>query len=204
MSLLVCSRWRGQTCLYHQSFLPLLTKKGPVYFVIVECHTNWKTLSTIYGLTTSCQLWTTLANWCAPHSRSRITHLKRQLQTLNQDNQSCTANLLAAKSWSDQLVAISKAIDEDGLISYVVGGLSPSYQPFITFLNFATRDASIIFDDFQAKLLNYEQFIEAQNKTIQPKSGQIAFFTNKSKPQCNKKQCFPSRGKLINAQKPTQ
>jgi hypothetical protein len=39
-------------------------------------------LATIYGLTTARQVWTHLANRFASKSQSRISHLKRQLHTL--------------------------------------------------------------------------------------------------------------------------
>jgi hypothetical protein len=39
-------------------------------------------LATIYGLTTARQVWTHLANIFASKSQSRISHLKRQLHTL--------------------------------------------------------------------------------------------------------------------------
>jgi hypothetical protein len=43
-----------------------------------------KVLSTIYGLETSRQGWTALANQFANQSKSRIANLKKQLQSLNQ------------------------------------------------------------------------------------------------------------------------
>lgn len=37
-----------------------------------------------------------------------------------------------------------------GIISYIFGGLDPSYIAFIISFNFATRDSSLSFVDFQA------------------------------------------------------
>jgi hypothetical protein len=62
---------------------------------------------------------------------------------------------------ADQLAAIGKGVEDEDLISYVVGGLSPSYHPFITTLSFVTQDSPISFDAFQLELLNYEQLLNA-------------------------------------------
>ncbi|KAJ0110443.1 hypothetical protein Patl1_01269 [Pistacia atlantica] len=152
-----------------------------------------KILSAVYGLTTSKMVWNTLASRFAPQSRSRISHLKRQLQTLQQGNKTCFDYLLLAKSWPDQLTAASKSVDEKDLISYVVGGLNPIYNPFITSFNFATRDKSISFDDFQSELLNYEQLLDSQNKSRPSDGTQFAFFTNKPKFHHGKKPKYPTQ-----------
>jgi hypothetical protein len=72
-------------------------------------------------------------------------------------------------------------VDDEDLIFFVAGGLNPSYHPFITTLSFATRDSSVSFDDFQTKLLNYEQLLDAQQKFVQPDGSQFAFFAQKAK-----------------------
>ena len=41
----------------------------------------------VYGQNTAHQVWSLLANKFAPNSRTRISQLKRQLQTLNQGSQ---------------------------------------------------------------------------------------------------------------------
>lgn len=108
-----------------------------------------KVLSTVYGLNTSRQVWSALANRFASQLKSRISHLKRQLQILNQGSQTCVEYLQTAKSWADQLAAVGKAIDDDDLISYVIGGLNPSFNSVVTIVSFTTRDEPLTFDDFQ-------------------------------------------------------
>jgi hypothetical protein len=49
-----------------------------------------KVLSTIYGLHSSKQVWTALANRFASQSRSHISHLKRQIQSLQQGSKTYT------------------------------------------------------------------------------------------------------------------
>ncbi|KAJ0038478.1 hypothetical protein Pint_24053 [Pistacia integerrima] len=148
----------------------------------------------VYDLTTSKMVWNALASRFAPQSQSHISHLKRQLQTLQQGNKTCFDYLFLAKSWYDQLTTTGKSVDEEDLISYVVvGGLNPIYNPFITSFNFATRDKSISFDDFQSKLLNYEQLLDSQNKSIPSDGTQFAFFTSKPKFHHGKKPKYPTQ-----------
>jgi transposase InsO family protein len=155
-------------------------KKDQFILAWINATLTERILSTVYGMNTAHQVWSYLSNRFAPNSRTQISHLKRQLQTLDQGSQHCSDFLLTAK---DQLAAVGKGIDEEDLISYVVGGLNSSYHPFITTLSFVTRDNPISFDAFQMELLNYEQLLNASQKSAQPEGGQLAFFTQKQKPQ---------------------
>ena len=55
-----------------------------------------KLVSTVYGMETSQQVWTALQTRFSSQSRSRISHLKRQLQTLTQGTTSCRS---ISSSW---------------------------------------------------------------------------------------------------------
>jgi hypothetical protein len=101
-------------------------------------------------------VWTTLASRFASQSKARTSYLKRQLQS---GSQTCSEYLLQAKSWTDQLNAVGKTVDEDDLISYIMSGLNSSYTGFITTYNIVNRDATASFDDFQDDLLNHEMLI---------------------------------------------
>jgi hypothetical protein len=87
-----------------------------------------KVLSMVYGLNTSQQVWAHLAKRFTPISHTRIFNLRRQLQTISQGSKSCTDYLLTAKN----LAAIGKGVEDEDLISYVIGGLNPSYHTFVT------------------------------------------------------------------------
>jgi hypothetical protein len=56
---------------------------------IISCLTP-SIVSSMYGVNTSFQAWTTLATKFASQSKSRISHLRRQLQTLQQGSKTCT------------------------------------------------------------------------------------------------------------------
>jgi hypothetical protein len=89
-----------------------------------------KELSMVYGLTTAQQVWAHLAKRFTPTSRTRITNLRHQLQTISQGSKSCTYDLLIAKNLADQLAAIGKGVDDEDLISYVIGGFN--YNIFLS------------------------------------------------------------------------
>jgi hypothetical protein len=129
----------------------------------------------MYGLKTLYEAWTTLTTRYASQSKSRISHLKRQLQSLQQGSRSCTEYLNQAKQWADQLSTAGKPIDDDDLISFVVSGLNPMFHTFVTIHSFATRDNDMTFADFQSELLNHEIILENQQcPTITPETGSFA------------------------------
>ena len=113
-------------------------------------------LSTVYGLDTSKQVWTALANRFASQSRSRIAHFKRQLKNLTQGSKTCSKHLQTTKSLVDQLATVGKPLLEDDLISYA---LNPLFNKFITSLSLATRDNPVSFIDFRDELLNHEMLL---------------------------------------------
>lgn len=115
-----------------------------------------KVLSTVYGLNTSRLVWASLAKRFASDSKSRISHIKRQLQSLRQGSKTCSEYLQTAKQWADQLAAIGKPIEDDDLIHFLISGLNPTFNAFVTTFSLITRDNSFSFDDFQHELLNHE------------------------------------------------
>jgi hypothetical protein len=60
----------------------------------------------MYGITTFHHAWNVLASWYAAQSRSHISHLKRQLQSVHQGSKFYTEYLQLAKQWADQLAAV--------------------------------------------------------------------------------------------------
>jgi len=127
----------------------LWTKRDQFLLSWINVTLTDKVLSTVYGLNTSKQVWSALSNRFASQSTSRIAHIKRQLQSLSQGSKTCTEYLQFAKSLADQLAAVGKTIDDDDLISYVIGGLNSSFNAFVTVVSFTTQIKPLTFDDFQ-------------------------------------------------------
>jgi hypothetical protein len=157
-----------------------------------QCLLSWfnttmfnRMLSSLYGLTTAKQVWTTLSTRYASQSKTRISYLKRQLQTLNHGTKSCSEFLRETKSCAALLAAASQPVEDEDLISYVLGGLNSAYTTFITLFNFSTRTTTMSFEDFQAELLNHEIFLGHHKQSQQPpsaESGNFALYSHKPRP----------------------
>jgi hypothetical protein len=63
----------------------------------IICSLSPSLVTSMYGLNTSHQAWKALAERYASQSRSHISQLKRQLQSLQQGSKSCTEYLNTAK-----------------------------------------------------------------------------------------------------------
>jgi hypothetical protein len=139
-------------------------KKDQYVLSWINVHLSESVLSTIYGLQTSHQVWTSLATKFASSTRSHVSHLKRQLQTLKQGSKTCSEYLKNAKSWSNQLAAIGKPIDDEDLISYIISGLNPSFNAFVTVFSMTSKDKESSFSDFQDELLSHEMLLNQQQE----------------------------------------
>jgi hypothetical protein len=138
-----------------------------------------KVVPTIYGMTTSKQVWSALANRYANPSRSRINQLRRQLQMLRQGTKGCAEFVRTAKILADQLAIIGKPVGDDDLISYIVGGLKPQYNSFVTSFSFANKDDSMDLETFLSQLLSYEQLLEHQNQDATAEASSYALLSQK-------------------------
>jgi hypothetical protein len=47
-------------------------------------------------------------------------------------------------------------MEHEDLISFIVSGLNPTFNNFVTNFSFTTSEHGISFDDFQEELLNHE------------------------------------------------
>jgi len=112
--------------------------------------------------------WTSLATRFAIQSRSRISHLKRQLQSLQQGNKTCTEYLNQAKPWADELSAVGKPVDDDDLILLIINGINPTFNSFVT--AFTLRDIETTFHDFQSELLGHEILLHDQQQALNPEA----------------------------------
>lgn len=75
----------------------------------------------------------------------------------------------------NQLAIVGKPVGEDDLLSYVLSGLNPAFNLFVTSISFALRYGPMSFDDFQSELLSYELVIKSQIKaTEQPTFAMLA------------------------------
>ena len=157
-------------------------------------------MASLYGLDSSFLAWQSLAVRFASQLKSRISHLKRQLQNLQQGSLTCASYLTEAKFLADQLSAVGKPVDDDDLISFIIGGLNPTFTQFITSYSFHTREASMLFFDFRSELLNHE-IIMNRHAPLNPalETSSFALFTNRPKFQPVKRKLQFSRSSNTNA-----
>jgi hypothetical protein len=161
-------------------------KRDQLLLSWIICSLSPSLVSSMYGLNTSHQAWTALATRYASQSKSRISHLKRQLQNLQQGDKTCTEYLSMAKQWPDQLVAVGKPIDDDDLISFIVSGLNPLFHTFVTIHSFAARDHEMSFTDFQSELLSHELLLQnQQHSALTPETGIFALYSKQGQPNHN-------------------
>jgi len=157
----------------------LWNKKDQFILSWINATLSEAVLATVYGLNTSRQVWSALASRFASQSRSRISHIKRQLQNLKQGSMTCSDFLRAAKVWADQLAAVGRPIDDEDLISYIISGLNPTFNSFITSYIFITRDNPLTFEEFRDELLNHEMLLNQQNAAA-PDPATFALFTQRT------------------------
>jgi hypothetical protein len=186
-------------------YIPGLTKDSPDQlnpeFIIWEKKDQYllswliatlseKVISTVYGLNNSRQVWSALANRYAAPSKTRIQDLRRQLQILRQGDKTCADYVNAAKSLADQLTMVGKPVLDEDLISYLIGGLNPRYNAFITSFTLMTKDATMSLAEFQTLLLSHEQLLNSQDAYSEPSS--FAMHAQKMSPN-NRKPRFTNQ-----------
>jgi hypothetical protein len=66
------------------------------------------------------------------------------------------------KSYADQLAAIGQPVTDEDLLSYVMSGLNPSFNSFVTVIMISTQKAPMTFADFRDELLNHELLLNQQ------------------------------------------
>ncbi|XP_010655794.1 uncharacterized protein LOC104880545 [Vitis vinifera] len=113
-------------------------------------------VSTIYGLETSRLAWQDLNLRFVALSTSRISLIKRKLQSFQQGSMSCQSFQDEVKSLSDELLAVGKPVEDFDLILSVLNGLNSSFHSFVTTYMLFAKEKSMSFSDFHAELLNYD------------------------------------------------
>jgi hypothetical protein len=70
---------------------------------------------------------------------------------------------------------VGKPVPDEDLISYLVGGLTPRYNAFITSFSFMTKDAPMSPEDFQTQLFSHEQ--QLNNQLVDTEAGTFALYS---------------------------
>ncbi|KAB5552909.1 hypothetical protein DKX38_010220 [Salix brachista] len=148
-------------------------------------------VSTIYGLETSRLAWQALGARFAAPSTSRISLIKRKLQSLQQGSMQCQEFLDAVKALADELSAVGKPVEDSDLILSVLKGLNSSFHSFVTTYMLMAKEKSMSFSDFHAELLNFDLMQKFHSHNIQQETGSYAFYSHKSVPKTGYRQNKP-------------
>ncbi|KAF8377256.1 hypothetical protein HHK36_030631 [Tetracentron sinense] len=89
-------------------------------------------LCEVVGLNTAQEVWSTLANTYAQRSKAREYQLRHQLQICKKDSSSMSDYLRKFKSLCDSLAAIGHPVSDEDRVFWVLNGLGPSYESFVT------------------------------------------------------------------------
>jgi len=118
----------------------------------------------VIGFSTSREVWLTLETLFSAQSQSRIMQLKHQVATLKKGDLSISAYYQKAQGFSHLLAAIGKPIEVSELVSHILAGLGPEYDPLVTFVT--TRQDSISLNELYGFMLSYETRLEQHKSTI--------------------------------------
>ena len=111
-------------------------------------------LGMVVGLTTSMEVWNSLARHFSQQSVANASALRVRLLSLTRDNRSISDYLLHAKSLSDTLTSIGHPVSNEDLVTSVLRGLGPGYEMIVTAtLHFPPLPS---FPDLRARLLSFE------------------------------------------------
>ena len=83
--------------------------------------------------------------------------------------------LRARKVWDNQLAAVGRPIDDKDLISFIISGINPTYNSFITSYIFVNRENPLSFEDFQDEILNHEMLLNQQDDVTSDSSTFVLF-----------------------------
>lgn len=138
-------------------------RKDPHLLSWIICSLEPSLVSSMYGITTFHRAWNVL-----------VSHLKRQLQSVQQGNKFYTEYLQLAKQWADQLAVVGNQWKM--MISLLHYKWPEShFNSFIIAFSFVVRDTEMSFADFESELLSHETLLENQQlQTINPESSSYA------------------------------
>nr|TKS09263.1 hypothetical protein D5086_0000093900 [Populus alba] len=118
------------------------------------------------------------ARFAAP-STSRISLIKRKLQSLQQGSLPCQKFLDEVKTLANELSAVGKPIDDSDLILSVLNGLNSSFHSFVTTYMLLSKEKSMSFSDFHAELLNHDLMQQFHSQSLHHEAGSYALYSHK-------------------------
>ncbi|KAH9667020.1 retrovirus-related pol polyprotein from transposon RE1 [Citrus sinensis] len=100
-------------------------------------------LGTVVDCSTSCEVWTTLANQFGARTRARILYLRTQIQTTKKGSSTIHEYYSKMKTLLNSLRAAGNSMNDDDFIMCVLAGLGPEYDSVVTNINSMQESPSI-------------------------------------------------------------
>lgn len=115
-------------------------------------------LTQVVGCVTSRDLWVTLERMFTSQSRARIMQIHYQLDTIKKSGSSIPDYFQKIKGLADTLAAAGQPLNDFEIGSYILAGLGPEYDPFVT--SVTTRVDPLTVDELYGHLLAHESRLE--------------------------------------------
>ncbi|CAN6586617.1 unnamed protein product [Malus baccata var. baccata] len=114
----------------------------------------------VLGCRTAFEAWSNLVERYASVSKSRVNHLKTELQTIQKGADNIDKYLLRLKNIRDQLMAAGETVSDNDIIIAGLAGLPKEYGVIRTVI--LARESSITLREFRAQLLGTEKEVEGE------------------------------------------
>ena len=115
--------------------------------------------------TTSADAMSRLTKAYANCSRTHIMSLKERLASITKGDSSVSNYLCSIRSIADELALIDHPVDDLDLVIAALNGLGSTFREFTASIR--TRDTPLLFDELYDKLVDYEIFLQRDERQQQ-------------------------------------
>ncbi|KAK4415341.1 hypothetical protein Salat_2641500 [Sesamum alatum] len=111
-------------------------------------------LQDVVDATTSKEAWDTLQRMFLSTTRARIVQIRVDLATTKKLDLSAADYFRKIKGLSSEMAAAGNALRDDEVIAYLLAGLGPDYDPFVT--SMTTKREPLTLDEVYSHLASFE------------------------------------------------
>lgn len=111
--------------------------------------------------TTAAAVWAAVEVIFSSQTRAHAMNTHIALAKTQKGNLSMPDYIAKMKTYVDDMAAAGKPLEDDDVVSYVLTGLDPDYNPIVT--SVLTRAEPIRLDEFFSQLLSFEMHLDMQH-----------------------------------------
>ncbi|KAJ3686455.1 hypothetical protein LUZ61_015619 [Rhynchospora tenuis] len=119
--------------------------------------------SHVVTCSTTMELWIKLQKLLSSNSKSRIMNHKRQIQSANKGNSSCSDYLQNLKRVADELASVGSPYPDDELVMATINGLGSDYLPAVAAVNAASVYSPFSFSNLHGLILSHEALLKSHS-----------------------------------------